>query len=233
MIVIATNNSCVERICKGELHPRNNFLDKLLESIESIEFKGDVVVVDTGSTDYKSLEYLELLKTKKFNFNLIVDSTTDKYSTSAYLYAVKKYKSEYYIFLQDSIVIKDKNIIIDIEEKLTENNIVCFVKGNSIQYDFDNNTQKEFIYNCIGQTEYDYLVFGPMFSIKGKTIDNIIDQIKLRPTNKNEDSGMERGFGVLFKKNNINIISIDDDYNYESMIYDRLKYITKFHVDRK
>jgi hypothetical protein len=234
MIVIATNNGYAERQSRGDKIIRSRFLENLLISIDKINYKGDVVVMDTGSNELNSLIYLKNLKKENpFNFNLIVDSSDYPFSTGAYLSAFRKYTSDYYIFIQDSMEIKDNDFIKDIESLLTDNNVVCLLKGDKKTYDYDNNEQKEYVYNSIGYTEYDYLIFGPVFSIKRKVFEKVIDSIKLLPRKKSEDSGMERAFGSLFKFNNIDIVAIDGEYDFDRLVYDKLRYIKKYHINRQ
>jgi hypothetical protein len=234
MIVIATNNGYAERQSRGDEITRSRFLENLLISIEKLNYEGDVVVKDTGSNDLDSINYLENLKKENpFNFNLIVDSSTHPFSTGAYLCAFRKYISDYYIFIQDSMEIKDIDFIKDVEGLLTDNNVVCLVKGDRKLYDYDNNEQREYVYSSIGHTEYDYLIFGPVFFIKRSVFEKVIDSINLLPRKKSEDSGMERAFGSLFKLNNIDIVAIDGEYDFNKMVYDKLRYIKKYHINRQ
>ena len=144
MIVIATNNSCVERVCRGSGIVINNFLERILNSIERIDYIGDVLVVDTGSDDLKSILYLDELKNSNFKFNLIIDKSPNKnYSTGAYIYAFYNYVSDYYIFLQDSVEIKDINFIETVENMIIEDNVICWVKG--IGLGLDNEEQGNFV----------------------------------------------------------------------------------------
>jgi len=231
MIVIATYNGSIKTQSRGDLIERDSLLKNLLESIESLEYKEDVLIIDTGSDHIESIEYLEYLKNKNpFSFNLIVDKSKYPYSTGAYKYAVENYKSEYYLFLQDSMVVKNKDLIKDIESKINNNNIVCWVKCNGCG--FDNYEQQYFVYKSVGSIEYDKLIFGPVFSAKRKVVELIFNKIKILPSIKSEDSGMERAFGVICKMLQIDIISIDDDYDFEKMVNDKLKYITKYHINR-
>jgi glycosyltransferase involved in cell wall biosynthesis len=231
MIVIATNNSCVERICRGENIPRKNFLDSVLTSINEINYNGEVLVVDTGSTDQESIEFLETLKEKKFKFNLIIEKIVQNFSINAYIYAFENYDSDEYIFLQDSIKIKDDKFIDIINNTLNDNNLMCWVVCSTCG--FDTEEQKQFVFNATGDIFYDKLIFGPIFFGKKNVIKKIFSQIKLRPSIKSEDSGMERGLGVLCKQNNIEIISIDGEFNFYAMVNNLYKYITKYHADRK
>jgi len=231
MIVIATNNSCVERICRGENIPRKNFLDSVLKSINNIDYNGKVLVVDTGSTDAESIDFLELLKEKEFNFNLKIDRITQSFPMNAYMYAFENYDCDEYIFIQDSIEIKNKEFIEVINNSLNENNLICWVVCSTCG--FDTEEQKQFVVNATGGSVYDKLIFGPMFFGKKNIIKKLFNQIKIKPSIKSEESGMERGLGVLCKMNNIDIIPIDGEYNFYAMVNNSYKYITKYHADRK
>jgi len=232
MIVIATNNGYSQHISKVDNQLRVRSIENILNSIESIGYLDDVLVMDTGSTNLESIEYLKSLKDNNpFSFNLMIDEFVGNYPTGAYISAFKKYKSEYYIFLQDSMSIKDPNFVQEVENRLTDNNVVCLFECKTCGY--DNDQQREFVYNSIGETEYDTLIFGPVFFAKHDVLGRVFDQIKILPTTKPEESGMERAFGVLFKKNGIDVVAMEGEYDYFKMVYDQTKYVTKYHLDRQ
>lgn len=238
MIVIATNNTCVEKVCRGSNLSISNFLERLLNSIENVKYTGDVLVVDTGSDDLKTMSYLNDLKSKKinYNFNLIVDKTPgNNYSTGAYIYAFENYISDYYIFLQDSVEIKDDRFISHIENLMTSNNAVCWVKQKG-GIGIDDEEQFNFIKECIGEPHIpgrDLFIFGPIFFIKREVFSKIYDQIKIKPSLKTHDSGMERAFGTLFTRNNIDVIAIESDQmNFGAMADDHFNWLRKHHAAR-
>jgi hypothetical protein len=97
MIVIAT-------------YDQPKLLSKLLKSLNNtIDLNEEVLVVCTDPRQTKMLNYLnKIQKLNNFNFKLLIDKVKFAgYDTGAYIYSYKKYNRDYYIFLQDSIVINN------------------------------------------------------------------------------------------------------------------------------
>lgn len=216
MIVISTNNTCVERECQDGVK-RKYFLENILNSLENINNTDDVLVIDTGTTDIESLDYIDSLrKSEKFKFKIIIDKTPySGYDSGAIVWAVKNHVSDYYFFFHDSLEIKT-NFFEDVKNKLNNSNVGCWIEGQNCGY--DNTIQSDWVFNSINTTEYNCLLFGSIFFIKRETILRIVDQIKLLPTCKNEANGMERGWPSLFSKNNISIFAIDGTYEHQCLL---------------
>jgi hypothetical protein len=198
MIVIATNN--------GGYH-----LPLLLESLNALDYKIDVSIIDTQSNDIDSINFLENIDIKNYKFNISIYQTPYKgYDTGAYIYAIKNIKNvDRFYFIHDSIIIKDIKLFDEIDKILTSGNVVPLL---GFTVGFDNQEQIDFCNNHFGSTYYKYGIFGPMFSILRSDVDLIDDKFLIYPTNKNIQMTMERGWSILFNNYNFNIIPI---YNYD------------------
>lgn len=217
MIVIATNNG-------------KNYLQNLLNSIEDIDILNNkILILDTGSTDK---EYLNNLKSRH---EIILDNTPyNGYDTGAYIYAYNNYVDENYLFLQDSIYIKDKYLIKDGLSILNEHTIVPLIVFNPINNFYDNQEQINWVQNKIGHHHYQIGIFGPMFFAKRASLDKIKNLNNLIPHNKNIQQAMERGWSVVFEQNNLNILPLEK-YQHSNHLFDidGYKYIKKFFPIRK
>ena len=198
MIVIATNNG-------------KDYLPKLLESLNTLNYRIDVSIIDTQSNDIESIYFLENINKDNYNFNISIYQTPYKgYDTGAYIYAIRNIKNvDRFYFIQDSIIIKDIKLFYEIDKRLTSGNIVSLIGFTN---GFDNQEQIDFCNNHFGNSYYKCGIFGPMFSILKSDIDMIDDKLLVYPTNKNIQMAMERGWSILFNNYNFNIIPI---YNYE------------------
>jgi hypothetical protein len=217
MIVIATNNG-------------KNYLPNLLNSLEDIDLLNNkILILDTGSTDK---EYLSNLKSKH---EIIVDRTPySGYDTGAYIYAYNNYIDENYLFLQDSIIIKEKSLIRDGLSILDNNTIVPLIIFDPKKNFYDNHVQMEWVNSKIGSHIYEYGIFGPMFFAKRITLDKIKNINNAIPYDKNTQQAMERGWSVFFKQNGINIVPLER-YEHSNYLFDidGYKYIKKFFPIRK
>lgn len=217
MIVIATNNG-------------KQYLQNLLNSLEEVELLNNkILILDTGSTDK---EYLNNLKSKH---QIILDTTPYcGYDTGAYIYAYNNYVDDSYLFLQDSIIIKDKMLIKDGMSNLNEYTIIPLIVFNPMNNFYDNYEQMEWVQNKIGHHNYRIGIFGPMFFAKRKSLDKIKNLNNFIPHNKNIQQAMERGWSVLFEQNNLNIIPLEK-HQHSNYLFDidGYKYIKKFFPIRK
>jgi hypothetical protein len=78
-----------------------------------------------------------------------------------------------------------------------------------------------------GTSQYKSGVFGPNFSIN-RDIRNKLNRLAIPiPTNKLEQMGMERGWGVLFNTMGLEIEAIEGDYNWDRLVNDDYELFTK------
>jgi hypothetical protein len=217
MIVIATNNGI-------------NFLANLLLDLENLKITEEISIIDTQSSNSNFIDYLENLKTfNKFNLKINIYQTPYKgFDTGAYIYAIQNLKSDRFIFLQDSIRIKNINFFNLIDEKLKTSNVVTILTFESGWW--DNQTQKDFSLKHFGTTIFDKGIFGPMFSISytdSQKLNNLI-----YPTNKEQQKAMERCWSIIFKKYNLTIDSLEGEHNDFKINNDRYQFFTKIKPNR-
>lgn len=172
------------------------FLPRFLNSLEDHKKEDfDVLVVDTGTTDIESLNYLESIKTK-----YKVERTPYKgYDTGAYIYAIKGHLYDEYIFLHDSLEVLSDNFINEFRGHQKD---VCYYSNFCLGY--DNEEQRLHLVNVgIFNGETTHGCFGPIFYAKRNVLEDILktfDVDKIIPTNKIQQQGMERGWPMMFDK---------------------------------
>lgn len=182
MIVIATYNGF-------------EFLPRLLNSIELFGSSNHkICIVDTGSNDIKSINYINSLDTDKY----IIHRQNGGYDTGAYLYAYNAYKSyeSEYIFMHDSIEVLTSEWIDNFKLFNTD---VCYYAA--FHMFFDSNEQVEWLCKTsIYNHSTPFGVFGPIFYIKSHILNLISTRFNLNniiPTNKQEQQHMERGWAMM------------------------------------
>ena len=217
MIVIATNNGI-------------NFLPNLLSDLEKFNITEEISIIDTQSSDSEFMDYLDNLKSfNKFKLNINVCQTPYKgFDTGAYIYAIQNLKSDRFIFLQDSIRIKNVGFFNLIEEKLKTSNVVTILTFEGGWW--DNQTQKDFSLKHFGTTIFDKGIFGPMFSISytdSQKLSNLI-----YPTDKEQQNAMERCWSIIFKEQNFTIDCLEGIHNDFKINNDRYEYFTKIKPNR-
>ena len=216
MIVISTNNG-------------QKFLTNLLSDLVKHQCKLPIAIIDTQSTDEKSLEFLEALKHPTFNklLNLSVHTTPGKnYDTGAYVYAINNLKAERYYFLHDSIRIKTPIMFSEIDKKLTPGTVVALTifPGNC----YDNNEQKELCFKNWNTTLFKTGIFGPMFSILRSDLEKNWNKLpKILPINKNQQMGMERGWSVFCTKSKLDVVPLEENPKHDKVFNDGFVHFTK------
>ncbi len=212
--------------------------------IEKIEFvleqlnkfnKIDVLIVDTNSpTDIVKNFFEE--KKDSYNFKLLYDKLdVTGYETGAFLHAFKNYKTDRYYFFQDSIEFINTDIFNKIDSLLENYNVVSISPFPLI---FDNSEQLNWVMSSFNQDELSKLkykpfgIFGSMFSIKRKDLENIPSKWLNYPTNKLETCGMERKWPIIFSIIGLSVVYLEQDH----MVFlqnSNNKYINKFLLRRQ
>ena len=208
MIVIATNNG------------KQNLIE-LLSNLNTIDFNCSVSVIDTGSTDRESIDFLEFLKVNSnYKFKIEVHQTSYKgYDTGAYIYAINNIESDRYYFIQDSIIIKSINFFELVDDKLQPGVVVPLITFGANLYDYQE--QIDFCMFHFGECKFQKGTFGPMFSILKEDVNKIDKKYLVYPTNKSLQMGMERGWSVIFEKYNFDIDPLEGDYDYNKLMNDQ------------
>ena len=183
------------------------------ESVKSIRLlypTTKILVVDSNSDDKN---YFDRLK----SYNVIIaDIANVNYECGALWYAVDKYMEDWYVLLQDSVILNKS-----IDEQLNSDKLfytfINFSEGSKSNHmnaspekfinrinDFLGNFEKLPLNENVHYTG----VFGPNFIIKRKLIDEmLLNQLDkfLLPTNKFDHQIAERVFGIVVEKCGINI----------------------------
>jgi len=186
-------------------------IENSIESIRKLYPTTKILVVDSNSDDKSYVKKLE-------QYDIIfADIKNPNYESGAFWYAVDKYKEDFYIVMQDSVIL---NNLID-EQINSEELFYCFI--NFFEDSMSNHMRTEpsafisKINEMLGEFEPLPLdsntfysgVFGPNFIIKRKMVDMMLDKkchITLRPTNKHEHQIQERVYGLIAKQCGVNVI---------------------------
>lgn len=208
MIVIATNNG-------------KNYLSKLLESLESLGNTIPVSVIDTQSDDTESIEYLNTLE-NNFSFEIKIYKTPYRgFDTGAYIWAYRNIPSEKYYFLQDSLKIKSLDYFKETDKKLKTGTVVPLLTFDNNGYGYGEGYN--FCQTNFGTTHYEFGIFGPIFSILKEDLDKISSNHFCIPYNKATQTGMERGWAIIFKIYGFTIDPLEgikDDFKIENHTYE-------------
>jgi hypothetical protein len=209
MIVIATHNGI-------------DFLPNLLGSLNKYGIGNHkLLVVDTQSDDLKFLEYLNEVRNQ-----LGVEVVTTPYAgydTGAYLYTYRNYSDKDYIFLQDSMTIKNKDWL----QKISQRDVTCLF---TIPMICDNDSQYQWLNDHFPNTPCNEGIFGPIFYTTKEVLDRANEKHLLEaiPTNKSQQQGYERAWGIIFSTIKAKVNSLYGKYDHIKVINNELPDITKF-----
>lgn len=198
-LVIATNNG-------------KNVIGNLINSLNNVGYNGKIAIVDTQSSDDAYMDYLNTLKSDFKNLNISIYQTPYAgRDTGAYVYAIKNIDSDYYYFMQDSMVIKSIEFFEKFDSIIKKGNVAVLVTFPPKTY--DSPSYGEFCLKHFGTSEYNKGVFGPTFGASKEQLNKIAEDELIYPTNRTEQEAMERGWSILFDKNGIDIESIEGVYD--------------------
>ena len=213
MIVIGTNNG-------------RGWLSNSLKVLEGLKVEETIVIVDTGSNERDALEFHQSLTKGIYDLDIQIESTPYKgYDSGAWIWAIANKEAEYYHFIQDSIVVNTKQYFRKAERILDEGKVASLLHFNPNQY--DSFEQYLWVLEGFGTSEYKSGVFGPNFRINRDMRDKLNRLAIPIPTNKLEQMGMERGWGVLFNTMGFQIEAIEGDYNWDRLVNDDYELFTK------
>jgi glycosyltransferase involved in cell wall biosynthesis len=186
-------------------------IEDTVKSIRQLYPHTKILVVDSDSED-------KTYHNKLAAYDIIfADISNHHYESGALWYAVNKYKEDWYVLLQDSVIL---NKTLD-EQIKSEELFHCFINfyedsmGNHMRVN-----SKEFITRINEMLgDFDKLsteentrfcgVFGPNFIIKRKMIDMVLSKRlneTLLPTNKYDHQLTERVYGIVAKQCGVNIL---------------------------
>lgn len=222
MIIITTHNG-------------KNHLENLLSHLNNLDLlEHKVLVVDSGSSDIESIQYLEELKIKNpFNYELIVDKTEySGYDSGVIIHTMRNYDDERYIFIHDSSLIKNNECLLKLDELMKKENVVVpflTFDGNS----YDNDYQKKFCESNYGSGENRFGIFASIFAISKNSLAKINKDELFIPTNKEESRAMERCWSVVFEKSGLVVETLEGEYNPDKITNDGYHYFSKFLIGRQ
>lgn len=208
MIVIATNNG-------------HRFLPELIPALERLGTGGyEVLLVDTGSTDPRTLELLEELKSYEGPLRLRVTCTPYRgYDTGAYIHAYREFPADRYIFLQDSLMPKHGGWVEEFGSRFSFG--VGVVPWLVFPLTWDSEEQRQFVssrYACRQAPPYG--IFGPIFAAERTALERLDRKSLLNviPTSKAEQQGMERGWSLAFFLAEIAVRPIENTFNHTRLL---------------
>jgi hypothetical protein len=177
-------------------HDNINFLQNMLNKLSEIDLSNhDVLIVNTNSTDSEYINYFTTLPNKysEFKFDTI---DYDCWDSGAYIHAYRNYKTDKYIFLQDSITIMNKKLIPMWDALLDLYDVVPFI---NFGYGYENEEQKTFVEQGMDfETLPSRGIFGPIFGVNRSIMDKLPNEWLITPSNKSEGCGMERRWSLMF-----------------------------------
>ena len=179
MIIIATNNG-------------KEYLEKLLPTISY-----DYAVIDTGSTEYDSIQYFNSLNCKKAQIS-------GGYCVGAYQHGYKMFPDNEYFFMHDSMIVKKKNFL----EDFSIGEVVAWIGFKMDYLNHDEYLTK--LYNDLSDMP-EYAIFGPIFYATSWAMSQINPPI---PDNRKDAIAMERGYAFAFHRAGIKIKYLEE-YNNE------------------
>ena len=211
MIVITTNN--------GKSH-----LERLLNELNNLDLLNHkVLVVDSGTNDTESLNYLDYLKINNtiFNYKLLLDKTP-----------TPNYNEEYYIFIHDSSSIKNDECLVKLNELMdNKNSVIPFlIFGGGL---YDNTNQSNFCSTHYETSNNKHGIFASIFAISKNSVSKINLNSLVGPSNKDESRAMERCWSVIFEKSGLNIITFEGDLDEEKVKRNEYVYFRKYYESRQ
>lgn len=183
------------------------YLPRLIESLGDLDY----LVIDTGSTDPEFISYLKTLKK--------VDFCNGGFCIGSYDHAVKYHPNDWYFFMHDSMIVKDKNFLEDFQK----NDVTAWL---SFPMFFDSSGQEAYVRATCGNKIPPKGIFGPIFYATREAM------LKIKmptPHSLDEAHGMERGLAVLFAEAGVPVHFIDE---MDPTKFESYKHFSKFITGR-
>lgn len=199
--MINNRDICFVVCCKSD--GENPFIYKCVESIEKVYPYSRIVIVDSCSTNRN---YISEYKNKEYV--LIEDIQNKNYEYGAIVHSFNKYKTNYkvFVFIQDSMIVN--NTINEIH-KLRNQCVIFKNEKTGWLHDkiaFDDFYCRHLDFPKLSKNDF-YMVIWNSFAIKTNVFDMILQSelfSKIKPPqNKIGSQYMERAWGILFNKNEI------------------------------
>lgn len=189
-------------------------LEKLLSSLNVTENLDEkVLVVSTDHRQVGFVDYLKSIDKTKYKYDLDVDfSPLVGYEPGAIIHAYKNHVDDYYIFLQDSLMIINPQWLNIFKSHRKKGTINAWAWFNSNLW--DNNLQSNWVFSRMGGKKEDFLtpefcIFGNIFQSSRDDLDKIDEKFKLENFIENNkilcSCGMERGWAYLAKNSGVGL----------------------------
>ena len=207
-------------------HNRIDLLDNMLKTLSSINLNNNQVLIINTNSDNE--EYKTFFEECKLNYSQYIFETLNYtcWDSGAYIYAYNNYSSNKYIFLQDSLDIKNSKLIPMWENFLDVYEVVPWI---NFGYFYENEDQRLWGEEglTIGNNPHDS-IFGPIFGVRKETLDKLPKEWLKYPTNKNEGCGMERRWSLMF-----HLINASKHYiEYTNFQKNQTVYNSKLNIDK-
>ena len=195
-----------------------NVIKTLLNSLNDCDkIDEKVIIVCTCPKQTEMINFLNSLKPSDFKFYFEITITPySGYDTGGYIWVYNNFIDDYYIFLQDSLIINNKNWldVFKSHRDVDTINAWCSFILN------DESSHTDFFFPKMGFTPNslngEIGIFGPMFQISRNGLDKINNKFNINkfiPYNKMSACAMERGWTYLIINSGLNINTIDGSYS--------------------
>ena len=222
MIVISTNNGA-------------QWLPALIKSLEIYgPTEEEYLVVDTQSSDQEYWEWVQKLPTQT---SLKVKVTQTPYAgrdTGAIVWAYRNFPADEYMFLHDTLIVKEVGWLDKFREVMPELGVVAW---KYFDYEWYNDqATADFVMNAIGYNDNHKIgIFGPIMYTNRKTLD-LFESKKLLeaiPTCKAEMQAMELGWVAICYAAKVPLLALYK-HNHDPIIdkHDNYPLFTKFFARR-
>ena len=183
-------------------HDRIDLLAQMLKRLKDVDLnKHEILVVDTNSTNKEFLNGI---------VNLINEYPGIKFERKAYtcwdsgafIHGYRNYRRARYIFLQDSIYIKNPNLIVELDAMLDVVDVAAII---DFKYGYQDETHRGWVEEDLGDiTSWpERGIFGSMFAVRRSALDKLFPAwLNKQPLNKVQAIGMERRWSLMFHLTN-------------------------------
>lgn len=188
--------------------------------------EGVVIVIASHKNEAKELVESIEKHTPNEKFIVVDSDGFGGYCINSYLRGYLENPDQEYIFLHDSMLVKDKEWLQRFRDKCKGG----IVAHSTFPLRYDNPEQQNFA-GFVPDGEVG--VFGPIFYATAKAMEKIAPYIRDHtPVDVMQLRGWERALGNVCKHENIDIQSMYGEFNYEDVLNDRLEGLTKLFLLR-
>lgn len=175
----------------------------------------NILLVSTDPSKIFLINYLQELE-KKYDLIKYFVPNNISFDSGAYINAYFNYIDEYYIFLQDSVIVNDTNWLNQFKKLRSPNNLNAWITFDMPRWDYQN--QKDWVLSKFSNNiiHPHQGIFGPIFQISRQLLDKMNDMYNLLnfiPDTKINAMGMERGWAYLSANTNSSINNIEGEYS--------------------